>query len=165
MQAGVRIVKNQIFGYFQMIKKHILALSKLSKIANDMLETMYLAPGVGLAAPQLGVTKRIIVVDVGKPEEGRVPYRMANPALIWSSDELSVYEEGCLSLPEHYADVERPTQIRVKYLDETNMERELEAEGLLATCIQHEMDHLNGVLFVDHLTSLKRNMILRKLQK
>lgn len=134
-------------------------------LMDDMLETMYLAPGVGLAAPQVGVTKRIIVVDVAKGDAPNNPYRMANPELVWTSDDLSIYEEGCLSLPEHYADVERPERIRVKYLDETNTERELEAEGLLATCIQHEMDHLEGVLFVDHITALKRNMILRKLQK
>ena len=139
--------------------------SEIVKLMDDMLETMYLAPGVGLAAPQIGVTKRIIVVDVGKPEEERAPHRMANPELVSTSDELSSYEEGCLSLPEHYADVERPERIRVKYLDETYTEQELEADGLLATCIQHEMDHLEGVLFIDHLTSLRRNMILRKLQK
>ena len=139
--------------------------AEIATLMDDMLETMYLAPGVGLAAPQIGVTKRIIVVDVSKDADDRQPHRMANPELVWTSGELSTYEEGCLSLPEHYADVERPDRIRVKYLDETNTERELEAEGLLATCIQHEMDHLEGVLFVDHLTSLKRNMILRKLQK
>ena len=139
--------------------------AELATLMDDMLETMYLAPGVGLAAPQIGVTKRVIVVDVGKTEEDRDPYRMANPELVWTSDERSVYEEGCLSLPEHYADVERPERIRVKYIDENNTEQELEANGLLATCIQHEMDHLEGVLFVDHLTSLKRNMIIRKLQK
>lgn len=139
--------------------------AELATLMDDMLETMYLAPGVGLAAPQIGVSKRIIVVDVGKTEEERAPLRMANPELVWESDDWSVYEEGCLSLPEHYAEVERPERIRVKYLDETNTERELEAEGLLATCIQHEMDHLEGVLFVDHLTSIKRSMILRKLQK
>jgi len=134
-------------------------------LMDDMLETMYLAPGVGLAAPQVGVTKRIIVVDVGKSEEEREPLRMANPEIVWESEDWSVYEEGCLSLPEYYADVERPEQVRVKYIDQTNTEHELEAEGLLATCIQHEIDHLEGVLFVDHLTSIKRGMILRKLQK
>ena len=137
----------------------------LAALMDDMLETMYLAPGVGLAAPQVGVTKRIIVIDVGKSEEEREPLRMANPEIIWESEDWSVYEEGCLSLPEYYADVERPEQVRVKYIDQTNTERELEAEGLLATCIQHEIDHLEGVLFVDHLTSIKRGMILRKLQK
>ena len=137
----------------------------LAALMDDMLETMYLAPGVGLAAPQVGVTKRIIVIDVGKSEEEREPLRMANPEIVWESEDWSVYEEGCLSLPEYYADVERPEQVRVKYIDQTNTERELEAEGLLATCIQHEIDHLEGVLFVDHLTSIKRGMILRKLQK
>jgi len=137
----------------------------LAALMDDMLETMYLAPGVGLAAPQVGVTKRIIVIDVGKSEEEREPLRMANPEIVWESEDWSVYEEGCLSLPEYYADVERPEQVRVKYIDQTNTEREFEAEGLLATCIQHEIDHLEGVLFVDHLTSIKRGMILRKLQK
>jgi len=137
----------------------------LAALMDDMLETMYLAPGVGLAAPQVGVTKRIIVIDVGKNEEEREPLRMANPEIVWESEDWSVYEEGCLSLPEYYADVERPEQVRVKYIDQTNTEREFEAEGLLATCIQHEIDHLEGVLFVDHLTSIKRGMILRKLQK
>ena len=135
------------------------------KLIDDMLETMYLAPGIGLAAPQVGITKRIIVVDIGKSEGEREPYCMLNPELVWASQQLSVYEEGCLSLPEHYADVERPDRICVKYLDETDTEQKLEAEGLLATCILHEMDHLDGMLFVDHLTSRKRNMILRKLQK
>jgi peptide deformylase len=139
--------------------------AELAALMDDMLETMYLAPGVGLAAPQVGVTKRIIVIDVGKTEEEREPLLMANPEVIWESEDWSVYEEGCLSLPEYYADVERPEQVRVKYIDQTNTERELEAEGLLATCIQHEIDHLEGVLFVDHLTSIKRSMILRKLQK
>jgi len=139
--------------------------AETAKLMEDMLETMYLAPGVGLSAPQVGIAKRIIVVDVGKSEGERAPYRMVDPELVWTSEELSIYEEGCLSLPEYYADVERPDRVFIKYLDETNMERELEAEGLLATCIQHEMDHLDGMLFVDHLTSLKRNMILRKLQK
>ena len=149
------------------VKSELVAAvdAEIVSLMDDMLETMYLAPGVGLAAPQIGVTKRVIVVDVGKTEEERNPYCMANPELVWQSEGLSIYEEGCLSLPEHYEDVERPECIRVKYIDETNNERELEAQGLLATCIQHEMDHLEGVLFVDHLTLLKRNMIIRKLQK
>ena len=107
----------------------------LAALMDDMLETMYLAPGVGLAAPQVGVTKRIIVIDVGKSEEEREPLRMANPEIVWESEDWSVYEEGSLSPPEYYADVERPEQVRVKYIDQTNTERELEAEGLLATCI------------------------------
>ena len=122
-------------------------------------------PGIGLAAPQVGVTQRIIVLDVAREDEKPAPIRMANPELVWVSDEDVTYNEGCLSLPEHYADVARPKAIRVRYLDHQNEIRELEAEGLLATCIQHEMDHLDGVLFVDHITALKRNIILRKLLK
>jgi peptide deformylase len=135
------------------------------RLMDDMLETMYQAPGIGLAAPQVGVLKRVLVVDVGEQDEQRRPYLMANPELIWVSDEDATYEEGCLSLPEHYADVVRPGAIKVSYLDRDNEIRELDAEGLLATCIQHEMDHLDGILFVDHISALKRNMILRKLLK
>ncbi len=137
----------------------------LVQFMDDMLETMYAAPGIGLAAPQVGVLKRVIVVDVSDEGQPRQPYRMVNPELTWVSDEDQSYQEGCLSVPEHYADVVRPAAIRVKYLDETGAEQELAADGLLAVCIQHEMDHLDGVLFVDHLSSLKRNMILRKLLK
>jgi peptide deformylase len=135
------------------------------RLMDDMLETMYKAPGIGLAAPQVGVLKRVIVVDIAREDEDPQPLRMANPELIMVSDEDAVYNEGCLSLPEHYADVTRPAAIKVRYLDHENEVRELEADGLLATCIQHEMDHLEGILFVDHLTALKRNMILRKLLK
>jgi peptide deformylase len=135
------------------------------KLMDDMLDTMYLAPGVGLAAPQVGVTKRILVVDVSPKDGPREPLRMVNPEIVWRSEELAVYEEGCLSLPEQYADVERPAKIRFRYLDETGAPQEREAEGLLATCIQHELDHLDGIIFVDHLSALKRRMILRKLTK
>jgi peptide deformylase len=135
------------------------------KLMDDMLDTMYLAPGVGLAAPQVGVTKRILVVDVSPKDGPREPLRMVNPEIVWRSEELAVYEEGCLSLPEQYADVERPAKIRFRYLDETGAPQEREAEGLLATCIQHELDHLDGIIFVDHLSALKRRMILRKLAK
>lgn len=134
-------------------------------LMDDMLETMYAAPGIGLAAPQVGVAKRVIVVDIGKSEEDRQPLRMANPEIVWASDEDNSYEEGCLSVPEHYASVVRPAAIRVRYLDHENEIREIEADGLLATVLQHELDHLDGVLFIDHLSSLKRNMILRKLLK
>lgn len=137
----------------------------IAKTMEDMLETMYLAPGIGLAAPQVGITKRILVVDVAPKEGPREPLRMANPEILWHSDDLATYEEGCLSLPEQYADVERPARIKVRYLDQDNAEQELEADGLLATCIQHEMDHLDGVIFVDHISSLKRRMILRRLTK
>ena len=139
--------------------------AKVARLMDSMLETMYAAPGIGLAAPQVGVAQRIIVVDIAKDGEKPNPLKMANPELTWVSDEDAVFNEGCLSLPEHYADVVRPKAIKVRYLDHENEIRELEAEGMLATCIQHEMDHLEGILFVDHLTALKRNIILRKLLK
>jgi peptide deformylase len=138
---------------------------EIRQLMDDLLETMYQAPGVGLAAPQVGVLERVIVVDASAQDEERAPLRMANPELIEVSDEDVNYEEGCLSLPEHYAEVVRPAQVRLRYLDHENEIRELDAEGLLGTCIQHEMDHLEGILFVDHLSALKRNMILRKLTK
>jgi peptide deformylase len=138
---------------------------RIRRLMDDMIETMYQAPGIGLAAPQVGVLERVIVVDTRAQEEERAPLRMANPELIEVSDEDVHYEEGCLSLPEHYAEVLRPAKVRLRYLDHENEIRELDTEGLLATCIQHEMDHLDGILFVDHLSALKRNMILRKLTK
>jgi len=134
-------------------------------LMDDMLETMYAAPGIGLAAPQVGETCRIIVIDVSHEDDERAPMCMANPELIWVSDEDQTHEEGCLSLPEHFADVVRPESVRVRYIDRDNKTRELEADELLATCIQHEIDHLDGILFVDHVSALKRNMILRKLIK
>ncbi|MBC7951305.1 MAG: peptide deformylase [Rhodospirillaceae bacterium] len=137
----------------------------IRRLMDDMLETMYAAPGIGLAAPQVGVAQRVIVMDIGKDEADRQPLRMANPEIIWVSDDDNTYEEGCLSVPEHYAAVIRPTAIRVRYVDEQNEIREKDADGLLATVLQHEIDHLDGVLFIDHLSSLKRNMILRKLLK
>jgi len=139
--------------------------SETRQLMDDMLATMYAAPGIGLAAPQVGVAKRIIVLDVARDGEKPQPLRIANPELLWASEELILQSEGCLSLPEHYADVERPRRIRLRYLDHENEIRELEVEGLLATCIQHEMDHLEGVLFVDHISALKRSIILRKLAK
>ena len=135
------------------------------RLMDDMLATMYAAPGIGLAAPQVGVHQRIIVLDIAREGEPPQPMRIANPELVWASDELMTANEGCLSLPEHYADIERPKAIRLRYLDYENEIRELEAEGLLATCVQHEMDHLDGVLFVDHLSAVKRGIILRKLAK
>jgi peptide deformylase len=139
--------------------------AKVRRLMDNMVETMYHAIGIGLAAPQVGVAQRIIVVDVAREGEKPQPVRIANPEIIWRSDELTTGNEGCLSLPEHYADVERPAGIRLRYLDHENEIREIEAKGLLATCIQHEIDHLDGVLFVDHISALKRNMILRKLAK
>ncbi len=138
---------------------------EIRQLMDDLLQTMYQAPGVGLAAPQVGVLKRVIVVDAAAKDEEPAPLCMANPELIEVSEEDAAYEEGCLSLPEHYAEVVRPAQVKLRYLDHDNEIRELDAEGLLGTCIQHEMDHLEGILFVDHLSALKRNMILRKLIK
>ncbi len=131
----------------------------------DMMETMYAAPGIGLAAPQVGVLKRVIVLDAAREGDPSNPLKMANPEIVWASDDDNTYDEGCLSVPEHYADVVRPRAVKVRYLDETGAEKVLEADGLLATCVQHEIDHLDGVLFIDHISSLKRNMILRKLLK
>ena len=135
------------------------------RLMDDMLETMYLAPGIGLAAPQVGVLERVLVLDVAKEDEKPAPLKMANPEILWHSEELATYSEGCLSLPEHYADVTRPAEIKVRFLDEQNELRELHAKGLLATVIQHEMDHLEGTLFVDHISAVKRSIILRKLAK
>jgi len=137
----------------------------IRRLMDDMLETMYAAPGIGLAANQIGVLKRVIVLDVAREGDAPKPVGMANPEVVWASDELSVYNEGCLSLPEHYADITRPKEIRVRYLDRDGKKQEIAADGLFATCIQHEIDHLDGVLFVDHLSALKRNMILKKLVK
>ena len=135
------------------------------RLMDDMLETMCKAIGIGLAAPQVGVGKRVIVLDVAREGEQPQPMMLANPEILWRSADLATVSEGCLSLPEHYADVTRPAEIRLRYLDYQNEIREIEASGLLATCIQHEMDHLDGVLFVDHISMVKRGMILRKLAK
>jgi peptide deformylase len=137
----------------------------IRRLMDDMLETMYLAPGIGLAAPQVGVAKRVLVLDVAGEGEEPAPLKIANPEILWRSEDLATYSEGCLSLPEHYADVTRPAEIKLRYLDYQNEIRELHAKGLLATVIQHEMDHLEGTLFVDHISALKRNIILRKLAK
>ena len=135
------------------------------RLMEDMLETMYAAPGVGLAAPQVGVPRRIIVVDTSDPEGERTPLRMANPEIIAASDEMLLREEGCLSFPQQYEEVERPATVRVRYLDHENEIREFDADGLLAVCVQHEIDHLDGVLLVDHLSTLKRSIILRRMKK
>lgn len=132
---------------------------------DDMLETMYAAPGIGLAAIQVGIPKRMLVIDVAREGEEKQPLYIINPEITWVSDDDQLYEEGCLSLPEQYAEVERPAEVKVSYLDRNGAQQELHADGLLAVCLQHEMDHLDGVLFVDHLSALKRNMILRKLLK
>lgn len=134
-------------------------------LMDDMLETMYRAPGIGLAAPQVGVSRRIVVVDLAKKDQPPEPLRLVNPEITWRSEEEVVMEEGCLSLPEQFAEISRPAAVRLRFLDETGAERALEADGLLARCLQHEVDHLDGILFVDRLSPLKRNMILRKLAK
>jgi peptide deformylase len=137
----------------------------LKRLMDDMMETMYHAPGIGLAAPQVGVTKRIIVVDVSKGENDKTPYKMINPEITWHSDQLVDYEEGCLSLPEQYAQVKRPDEIHLSYIDSNGVVQKLKTSGILATCIQHEIDHLDGKLFVDHISKLRKNLILRKLKK
>lgn len=137
----------------------------LRRLLDDMLETMYAAPGVGLAAIQVGVPKRVLVIDVSRDDEPRQPLCLVNPEIVWASDDDATYEEGCLSLPDQFADVARPASVRVRHLDRNGNRKELEATGLLAVCVQHEMDHLEGILFVDHISALKRNMILRRLLK
>ncbi|WP_068118329.1 peptide deformylase [Tropicimonas marinistellae] len=139
---------------------------ELRVLADDMLETMYKAPGIGLAAPQVGVTSRLIVLDCVK-EDGEEPHPhiMFNPEVLQASDERNVYEEGCLSIPDQYAEVERPSEVTVRWLDRDGHERQQTFDGLWATCVQHEIDHLNGVLFIDYLKPLKRQMITRKMQK
>lgn len=135
------------------------------RLADDMLETMYHAPGIGLAAIQVGAPVRVLVIDVAGKEEPKDPQVFINPQIVWSSDERNVYEEGCLSIPDYYAEVERPRKVRATYRDCAGALREIEADGLLATCLQHEVDHLNGVLFIDHLSRLKRDMVIRKFKK
>ena len=135
------------------------------KLMDDMLETMYAAPGIGLAAVQVGILKRLIVIDISKGEEKKKPLFLINPKIIQQSKKTSVYEEGCLSIPGLFAEIERPAECILKYIDYHGKEKELKAEGLLATCIQHEVDHLNGVLFIDYLSKLKKDMIIKKLVK
>ncbi len=137
------------------------------RLADDMLETMYEAPGIGLAGIQIAVPQRIVTMDLSRKEDEQepAPRVFINPEIVTSSDELSVYQEGCLSIPEYYADVERPARVRVRYLDLDGQMHEEDAEGLFATCIQHEIDHLNGVLFVDYLSKLKRDRVLKKFTK
>jgi peptide deformylase len=138
---------------------------ELKRLLDDMLETMYAAPGIGLAAIQVGEPIRMLVIDLAKEGEPKAPQIFINPEIIENSDGRSVYEEGCLSIPDYYAEVERPAKVRVKYIDLDGKPQEIEADGVLATCLQHEIDHLNGVLFIDHISKLKRDMVLRKFKK
>ena len=134
-------------------------------LADDMFDTMYHAPGIGLAAVQIGLLKRMLVVDVAKEDEPREPICMINPKIVWSGDEISEYEEGCLSIPETYDLVTRPSEVKVTYQDQDGAECERHCDGLLSTCVQHEIDHLNGVLFIDHISRLKRDRIIKKFVK
>ena len=135
------------------------------KLMDDMLETMYAAPGIGLAAIQIGIPKRIIVMDISREKENKNPLHFVNPEIVWKADENIIYEEGCLSVPNQFAEINRPKECHVKYLDYFGQPQLLKAEGLLATCIQHEIDHLEGILFIDYLSKLKKTMIIKKLSK
>ena len=137
----------------------------IRKLVEDMFATMYAAPGIGLAAIQVGIGKRVFTADLSKKEEAREPKVFINPEITWASDEKAIHEEGCLSIPEYYEDVERPVQVKVKYLDLDGKAHEIEADGLLARCVQHEIDHINGVLFIDHLSKLKRDRVIKKFSK
>jgi peptide deformylase len=137
----------------------------LRALIDDMFETMYAAPGIGLAAIQIGAARRVVTMDLAKKDEPKQPLVFINPEVTWVSDEKATYEEGCLSIPEYYEEVERPKSVKVKYLDRDLKPQEIEADGLLATCLQHEIDHTNGVLFIDHISKLKRDMVMKKFKK
>ena len=139
--------------------------NELRNLMDDMLETMYAAPGIGLAAVQVGILKRLIVIDISKDKEKKNPLFLINPEIVSKSNKTTIYEEGCLSLPGYFAEIERPAECKIKYLDYDGKKSEMDANGLLATCIQHEIDHLNGILFIDYLSKLKKDMIIKKLVK
>ena len=138
---------------------------QVRRLMDDMLLTMYEAPGIGLAAVQVGILRRVIVIDISKYDKKKNPIFLVNPKITHKSKKTSVYEEGCLSLPGHFAEIERPSECFVNYIDYNGREKELKADGLLATCLQHEIDHLNGILFIDYLSKLKKDMIIKKLIK
>ncbi|HET9717549.1 MAG TPA: peptide deformylase [Pseudolabrys sp.] len=138
---------------------------QLRSLIDDMFETMYAAPGIGLAAIQVGAPVRVVTMDLAKKDEPKAPQIFINPEVVWASAETATYEEGCLSIPEYYEEVERPKAVKVRFIDLDLKSHEIEAEGLLATCLQHEIDHTNGVLFIDHISKLKRNMVLKKFKK
>lgn len=137
----------------------------LRAFADSMLETMYDAPGIGLAAIQVGEPRRMLVIDIAKDDEPKDPHVFINPEIVSRSDDLSIYEEGCLSIPDYYAEVERPASVTVAYRDRDGNRQEITADGLMATCLQHEIDHLNGILFIDHISRLKRDMVVKKFRK
>ena len=153
----------------EILRKKSLPVDNVDKdlqiLMDDMLETMYAAPGIGLAAIQVGIPKRIIVLDIEQKEGQKKPLFLVNPEIIQKSINLSTYEEGCLSVPGQFAEIDRPDKCHVKYLDYYGEKKEINAEGMLATCIQHEMDHLEGILFIDYLSKLKKTMIIKKLSK
>lgn len=149
----------------QSSKPVAMVTAETRKLMDDMLETMYEAPGIGLAAVQIGVPERILVMDLSKDQEPKSPIFMVNPEIIWSSDQKSDYEEGCLSIPEFFEMVTRPSEVKVQYRDRQGEPREMHATGILATCVQHEIDHLNGVLFIDYISRLKRDRVIRKFVK
>jgi len=150
----------------RLISEPIKAFDKpLRTLVDDMFETMYEAPGIGLAAIQIGEPVRVITIDVAKKDDPKEPQVFINPEIVWTSEDTSTYEEGCLSIPEYYEEVERPAKVRVKYVDADGKAHEIEADGLLATCLQHEIDHINGVLFIDHISKLKRDMVVKKFAK
>ena len=151
------------------LRKKSVTLEKVDdeirNLLDDMLETMYSAPGIGLAAVQIGILKRMIVIDISKEKDKKKPLFLINPEIVSRSKNTSIYQEGCLSLPGHFAEIERPADCQIKYIDYHGKKKELKANGLLSTCIQHEVDHLDGVLFIDYLSKLKKDMILKKLIK
>jgi peptide deformylase len=150
----------------RMTSEPVKAVDKeVRALIEDMFETMYAAPGIGLAAIQIGVPKRVVTMDLAKKDDPAQPQVFINPEIVWSSDDKASYEEGCLSIPDYYEEIERPKSVKVKFLDRDGKPQEIEADGLLATCLQHEIDHLNGVLFIDHISKLKRDMVLKKFKK
>jgi peptide deformylase len=150
----------------RMVSKPIGKIDEdIGRLIEDMFETMYEAPGIGLAAIQVGVPKRVITMDLAKKDEPKNPQVFINPEVLWTSEERATYEEGCLSIPEYYEEVERPARVKVAFTDRDGQKRELEADGLFATCLQHEIDHLNGVLFIDHISKLKRDRVIKKFAK
>ena len=161
-KLAIRIIPDSVLR--QKAKPVAAVDARVAKLMEDMLETMYPADGLGLSANQVGVLERVIVCDLGKGDAGTA-LRMANPEVVWASEETYTHKEGCLSIPDQFAEVTRPKKIRVAYLDEKNKARELEAEDILSICIQHEIDHLNGVLFFDHIGKMKRDMMARKVEK
>jgi peptide deformylase len=150
----------------RLVSKPVTAIdSAIRRLIDDMFETMYDAPGIGLAAIQIGEPVRVVTMDLAKKEEPRAPQVFINPEIVWASEERRVHEEGCLSIPEYYEAVERPAEVKVRYLDADGKPQEVQASGMLATCLQHEIDHINGVLFIDHLSKLKRDRVVKKFTK